>query len=150
MNNGYKLISPEKSHAGEISQIEIECFSVPWSYEVVSNVLSSKEYVFAVAADAEGNIVGYGSYNAVLDEGNINNIAVRANCRRKGIADAILGELMNKAKAGGIASLYLEVRKNNLAAAALYEKHGFEQIAVRKRYYTEPRDDAVIMKCEIL
>ena len=80
----------------------------------------------------------------VLDEGYIDNVAVRPDCRRQGIASALLGAFERFAQAH-LAFLTLEVRASNTPAIALYEAHGFVREGVRKNYYTNPREDAVIM-----
>ena len=81
----------------------------------------------------------------VLDEGYINNVAVREEYRKQGIASALLDVFIRFGKAHQLAFLTLEVRASNAAAIALYQKHGFEQVGRRKNYYEDPKEDAILM-----
>ena len=81
----------------------------------------------------------------VLDEGGITNVAVFPVHRRQGIADALLNELLRRAKGLGLATVTLEVRETNAPAIALYQKTGFVPVGRRKNYYTSPTEDAILM-----
>ena len=81
----------------------------------------------------------------VLDEGYISNVAVSPKYRRQGIADALIERLDELCSGHGLAFVSLEVRAGNAPAVALYEKHGFAPVGLRKNYYERPREDAVIM-----
>lgn len=99
-----------------------------------------------IAAQAEdGTILGYAGLTVVLDEGYINNIAVREEYRKQGIASALLDVFVRFAQAHQLAFLTLEVRASNSAAIALYQKHGFERVGERKNYYEAPKEDAILM-----
>ena len=80
----------------------------------------------------------------VLDEGYIDNVAVRPECRRQGIGDRLLEGFCRFGQAH-LAFLTLEVRPSNAAAVALYEKHGFQEAGRRKDYYTDPTEDALLL-----
>ena len=86
----------------------------------------------------------------VLDEGYINNVAVREEYRQRGIASALLDVFIRFAKAHQLAFLTLEVRDSNAPAAALYASLGFAQIGLRKNYYQHPKEDARILRKELL
>ena len=102
-------------------------------------------YVFLAAMVGAGTVLGYVGMMTVLDEGYISNVAVRADCRRKGIADALISEMLNAAKRRELSFVTLEVRAGNQAAIALYAKHGFLPVGKRKNYYELPRADAILM-----
>lgn len=114
-----------------------------WSADGIRETLTRNGYYFAAYVD--GEFAGHAGFTAILDEGGITNIAVKPQFRRKGIASALTAELINKSKSLGLIFLTLEVRESNLAAISLYEKHGFTVRGRRKRFYSEPFEDALIM-----
>lgn len=89
-------------------------------------------------------MLGYAVVSVVLDEGNLDNIAVAPEHRRQGVADALLSALTGFGREH-LAALMLEVRASNAPAIALYEKHGFTAVGRRRNYYDAPREDAVLM-----
>ena len=92
-----------------------------------------------------GPIVGYIVARETAGELHINNVAVRAQYRRRGIGAALLNRILEEARRRKANAAFLEVRSANLPAQALYEKSGFKAIARRADYYSEPREDAVVM-----
>jgi [ribosomal protein S18]-alanine N-acetyltransferase len=92
-----------------------------------------------------GPIAGYIVARETAGELHINNVAVRTEYRRRGIGAALLGRILQEARRRKASAAFLEVRSANLAAQALYEKSGFRAIARRVDYYSEPREDAVVM-----
>lgn len=101
-----------------------------------------------MAQGEDGTILGYAGLLVVLDEGYITNVAVRPEYRRQGIAGELLGVFRRFAEGNRMAFLTLEVRDSNASARALYAKHGFSEVGVRKNYYDHPKEDAVIMTLE--
>lgn len=99
---------------------------------------------FIVAEGAEGEVLGYAGLHVVLDEGYIDNVAVRPSCRRQGIGDRLLDVFCRFGQAH-LAFLTLEVRPSNKAAVALYCKHGFQEAGRRKDYYQDPTEDALLL-----
>lgn len=140
----YKLVPMDRSHIPQIAQLERQCFSAPWSEEALVQALYQDNASFIVAEGVDGTVLGYAGLQAVLDEGYIDNVAVRPEYRRQGVAGALLGAFERFAQAH-LAFLTLEVRASNVPAIALYERHGFVRAGLRKNYYTAPREDAVIM-----
>jgi ribosomal-protein-alanine N-acetyltransferase len=90
-------------------------------------------------------IVGYIVARETAGELHINNVAVRAQYRRRGIGIALLGRVIDEGRGMGAKTAFLEVRSGNVAAQALYERCGFKAIARRANYYSDPREDAVVM-----
>ena len=97
------------------------------------------------AVDGAGRLLGYVGLLAVVDEGYITNVAVRPDCRRQGVASSLLQALEARGRARNLTFLTLEVRQSNAPARALYEKLGYIQAGLRRNYYENPREDAVIM-----
>lgn len=145
----YEIVPMDRSHIPQIAALEKECFSMPWTENMLEDALFDPQASFIVAQDSEeeGNVLGYAGLHAVLDEGYIDNIAVQPDARRHGVADALLDVFCRFGEVN-LAFLTLEVRKSNTAAIALYEKHGFQWAGLRPGYYQHPREDAVIMTRE--
>lgn len=128
----------------EIEALERLCFSVPWTPEMLRNQIEGEGRVLLVA-ECEGVLAGYMGLWYVLDEGCITNVAASPDFRRRGVASALVLEMVSRAKKLDLAFLTLEVRESNSAARKLYEKHGFMVVGMRKRYYETPVEDAVLM-----
>lgn len=142
-----KLVPMDRANVPDAAAVERECFSVPWSEDMLAQELynDGASYILAVAED--GTALGYAGLNVVLDEGCIEKVAVKGQYRRMGVADALVDAFVRFGRAH-LAFLTLEVRASNEAAIGLYLKHGFEQVGRRKNYYTGPREDAVLMTLE--
>jgi len=143
----YKLVPMDRGHIKEIAQIERQCFSMPWSESALEEELYNPQASFIVAQRADGAVLGYAGLHVAADEGYIDNIAVREDYRRQGIADDLL-DVFVRFGAANLAFLTLEVQPSNQAAIDLYFKHGFAQVGRRKDYYENPREDAIIMTLE--
>lgn len=131
-----------------ILEMETLCFSVPWTRNMFLEELENEQARYLVGL-CDGQVAGYAGYWAILDEGHITNVAVHPHMQRRGIAKALLHELMQMAGAEGIHSLTLEVRKGNVAAIALYEHFGFQTAGVRKKYYEDNGEDALILWADV-
>lgn len=127
-----------------IEELEKICFSMPWTYDMLRSQLPDERHEFLVA-EREGNVVGYVGMMYVLDEGYISNVAVSPECRRRGVADRLIYELMERAVVLNLAFVTLEVRASNAPAIELYKKHGFVPVGQRKNYYDLPKEDAILM-----
>jgi len=146
MNYRYLGMTPDT--AAEVALLEQRCFSDPWSETSLLEELNNETAFWIVAQDAETDrVVGYGGIHVLFDEGEIMNIAVDPTCRRQGIGEALVTALLDHAKE--TQAVFLEVRVSNAPAIRLYEKLGFETIAVRKGYYSHPTEDAGIMRKEM-
>ena len=143
----YEIVPMARSHIEQIAALEKNCFSTPWSENMLPAALFDPQASFIVAEDGEGGVLGYAGLHVVLDEGYIDNVAVEEAARRHGVASALLDVFCRFGQAN-LAFLTLEVRASNAAAIALYQKHGFAQVGLRKNYYTNPREDAIIMTRE--
>ena len=102
-----------------------------------------------LVAEEDGLFLGYLVFSHVLDEGAVDNIAVRPEARRRGAADALLRHFFGMARELGLATVTLEVRASNTPAVRLYEKHGFVTVGRRRGYYERPKEDAVLMTKEL-
>ena len=102
-----------------------------------------------LVCEADGVIAGYCGMWTVLGEGNITNMAVSPDYRRCGIAQRLMQSMENYGDDKNVTSYFLEVRQSNLPAIALYEKMGYKNIGIRKKFYEKPVEDAVIMSKNI-
>jgi len=129
----------------QILEIENNTFSSPFSQSALEAQLNPENHIFLCAADQSGRVAGYVGMMYVLDEGYINNVAVRPEYRKQGIGFALITGLINECAQKGLSFASLEVRESNYPAIALYSKCSFELAGKRKNYYTKPKEDALIM-----
>ena len=139
-----KMIPMNESHVAQVAALEKLCFSDPWSATSIASELENPLSLWLIAEE-DGAVCGYVGSQTVLDETDMMNIAVRPDCRRKGIAAALIAELVSRLKARGSRILRLEVRESNLPAIALYKAMGFTQLGLRKNYYRNPKENALIL-----
>lgn len=140
-----QILPMRKDHLFQVAELEKECFSVPWSFMALEESFTSPHARFWVAEEVPtGNVLGYASFNEVVGEGYVNNVAVFPLFQRKGIASKLVDAMWHYAEKN-LEFLSLEVRISNRPALALYEKKAFTRIALRKNYYDHPTEDAVIM-----
>ena len=134
-------------HVSQVAQLEKLCFSDPWSENSIASELENPLALWLVA-EKKGAVAGYVGSQTVMDETDMMNIAVHPDHRRQGIAEALIEALIAVLKRKGSRSLTLEVRVSNENARRLYEKLGFCQVGIRKNYYRNPREDAIILRKE--
>lgn len=128
----------------QVAAIEASIFSQPWSEKGFLDALRQKAAFYLVAAEEE-KILGYCGFYQSFDEADITNVAVRESERGRGVARAMLTELLKEGKNRGVAHFTLEVRVSNAPAIHLYEKLGFTSAGIRKNFYDYPKEDAMIM-----
>ena len=143
-----RIVPMTADHLDEVAELERVCFSVPWSRNMLKEELDNALSALLVALDDDGRVVGYAGVQVILDEGYITNVAVRPDCRRRGVAAQLLKVFLDFAQGNKLAFLTLEVRESNHAAIILYGRHGFRSVGRRRNYYEHPREDAIIMTRE--
>ena len=143
-----KIIDAEKRQVPRIAEIETQCFSDPWPAEQIERLLTDGSHIF-LAAEENGETLGYISLMYVLDEGYIGNVAVAPEGRRRGLGRALVEAMTARAKALELDFLTLEVRESNLPARALYTQCGYRDVGLRRNYYEKPRENAVLMTLEL-
>lgn len=140
-----------EAHLEGAANLERLCFpAAPWSaqsLELLTNEGIGVGYLLTDPAD--GSVVAYGGMLITVDEGQITNIAVHPDHRRRGYGAAILRALLRHAKDARLESVSLEVRPSNTAAVAMYRNVGFAEAGRRKAFYTKPTEDALVMVCKI-
>lgn len=125
--------------------IEKSSFATPWSIDAFAENFFNNCSIY-VLAEYEGRIIGFGGMQVILDEAHVMNVAVHGSKRRLGAATKMMELMFITAEKRGAKEMFLEVRSSNEPAKALYEKLGFKKLGVRKKYYSDNGEDAVIMK----
>ncbi len=125
----------------QIAAIEAQVFTDAWSLASIRSSAESPATRIYAAVTETDRVAGYCIVTQVLDTADLENIAVAPEFRRQGIA----ARLLDAAFAGMDADIHLEVRASNAGAIALYRKYGFTECGIRRRYYENPREDAILM-----
>lgn len=128
----------------KVTEIEKVCFPDPWSEEAFYAQLNASGGFF-VLCDGE-QVVGYAVMGIASPEAELYNIAVMQEYRGKGLSDVLFKHALEAAVEKGVDTVFLEVRESNLRARRFYERLGFEDIGRRKRYYSQPTEDAILMR----
>jgi len=127
-----------------IMGIERSSFSTPWSeISFLSEVY--KKNAFSNVALFEENVIGYICVNYLLHESHILNLAVHERFRRRGVATVLMDNTLKELKRKGCVFMYLEARASNTGARKFYERFGFRVESIRKKYYANPDEDALMM-----
>lgn len=143
-----EIIKMAEGHVASVAAMEQECFGkAAWSQRSVASELTNRLALWLVAVE-DGRVAGYVGSQTVCDETDMMNVAVTADFRRRGIAEQLVLTLVEELKVIGSHSLTLEVRASNVPAIRLYEKLDFVQTGLRKNYYRDPKEDALIMRKE--
>lgn len=135
----------KESDLDRIMEIEEKTFNPPWSREAFLLELTKNLLAKYIVAEVDGLVVGYGGIWLIIDEGHVTNIAVDEKYRGKGIGSKILEGLIQLCADRNMIAMTLEVRKSNEVAQALYKKYGFKEYGIRKGYYQDNNEDAIIM-----
>ena len=139
------ILEMNADHVAQVAALERLCFADPWSEKSIASELNNPLALWLVAIEGD-SVVGYIGSQTVLDESDMMNVAVHPDCRRRGVAEALVTALSDALKARGSVSLTLEVRASNEPAKALYEKLGFALAGRRPNYYRNPKEDALILR----
>ena len=142
-----EIVEMSASHVPQVAELEKMCFHDPWSEASIASELRNPLACWLVAVEG-GAVVGYVGSQTVIDTTDMMNIAVHPDFRRRSIAQMLVEQLVAKLKARQSLRLMLEVRSSNMGAQSLYEKMGFTQVGLRKNYYRNPKEDALILRKE--
>lgn len=132
----------------KVSEIEKEIFTDPWSYNAFKTDLNN-DMAFPMVAEFDNLVIGYTNLYIVAGEVQIGNFAVAPGYRKRGVGKKLMDRIMALAKERKCDSIFLEVRESNGPAKALYGSFGFKSVGLRRDYYSNPREAAVIMAKEI-
>jgi len=129
----------------EVLEIEKLSFTDPWSREMFRSELEVGGGTYARMAERDGRLLGYSLAVLVADEAHLGNLAVHPEARGVGVGQALLDDLFQVAEKRRATRLTLEVRESNERARKFYYRNGFIDVAIRKNYYRNPVEDAIVM-----
>lgn len=135
----------KESDLDRIMEIEKKVFSPPWSKEAFLLELTNNLLAKYIVAEVDGELAGYGGIWLIVDEGHITNVAVDEKHRGIGVGNKLLEGLIQLCMDRNILAITLEVRESNEVAKSLYRKYDFKEYGVRKKYYHDNNEDAIIM-----
>lgn len=136
--------------ARAVAAVEAACFPTPWTLRDFEQEMGENPVARYLVAEQGWRILGFAGAHIILDEGHITNVAVLPEARGQGLGRKLLQALLQYAANLGAAYLTLEVRQSNLPAIRLYTSFGFIKVSVRKKYYEDTGEDALLMVCDRL
>lgn len=142
------IVPMNETHVSAVAELEKLCFSAPWSERSIAAELNS-EWSLWLVEERNGVAVAYVGSQSCPPEADVMNVAVSPDYRRQGIGESLMVALGEALGQKGIESLTLEVRASNEGAIALYDRLGYAQVGRRPNYYTDPKEDALIMRKEL-
>ena len=129
----------------DILKIEHESFSLPWTREAFQNEFTINQFAVYLGLEDDGKLIGYCGVWIIIDESHITNIAVLPEYRGRKLGEALMRKVMEMAVEREVKTMTLEVRVSNEVAQSLYRKLGFQDGGIRKNYYTDNQEDALVM-----
>jgi len=148
MDAPYRIRSAAAADAAGLVAIERRAFSDPWSEASFREALTSA-WTFGLVAEAGRGLAGYFIGREVAGTGEVLNLAVAPEFRRRGIGGALLDAGLSALQRRRVEEVFLEVRESNRSAQALYLAYGFRPVGQRAAYYRNPREDALVLRLEL-
>ncbi|MGJ7923200.1 ribosomal protein S18-alanine N-acetyltransferase [Neobacillus sp. LXY-4] len=145
MNGSLTFRYMELKDIEDVLKIEHESFAAPWSRDAFINELTHNRFAVYIVIEEEEQVIGYCGVWVIVDEAHITNIAILPEHRGKKLGEALLTKVMEVTKQLGAEKMTLEVRVSNDVAKGLYRKLGFQDGAIRRGYYTDNQEDALVM-----
>jgi [ribosomal protein S18]-alanine N-acetyltransferase len=145
-----RIVPMEFSHLDEILNIEEKSFATPWSRYAFTCELMDNDFARYFVLIHDELVIGYMGLWVILDEAHITNVAIHPDYRNRRLGEVLIREVVWRCQGMGVLRMTLEVRVSNLCAQSLYTRLGFVSAGVRKGYYTDNQEDAIIMWKELL
>ena len=145
MENTFSFRMMNVDDIDQVMEVEHKSFTLPWSRESFYNEIIKNQFAVYLVIEDEGRVIGYCGVWLVVDEAHITNIALLPEYRGRKLGEALLRKIIEVAIERGAKTMTLEVRMSNMIAQSLYRKLGFQGGAIRKRYYTDNQEDALVM-----
>jgi len=145
MNEGIEIRLMTVDDLDGVMDVEMDSFQTPWSRSAFEEELVKNRLARYLVAVENGTIVGYAGTWLVINEAHVTNVAVSGQRRREGIGRLLMEKMMEFAHESGMDSMTLEVRVSNEAARNLYQQLGFVEAGIRKNYYSETKEDALVL-----
>ena len=138
-----------RADLGAVMAIERASFTMPWRATTFESLLTRSDADLIAAVAEEDRLVGYAVVWTVVDQAELGNVAVHEEWRKRGVGRMLVDAALERARARAAEECFLEVRESNRNAQSLYEKAGFRSIGRRRRYYSNPTEDALVMRAEL-
>ncbi|TYS41006.1 ribosomal protein S18-alanine N-acetyltransferase [Bacillus infantis] len=142
---GYSFRFMAEEDIDQVLVIEHKSFTLPWSRDAFINEVTKNQFAVYLVLEDDDAVIGYCGAWIVVDEAHVTNIAVLPEYRGKKLGEALMKKMMEAAKELGAVTMTLEARVTNIAAQSLYRKLGFRNGGIRKNYYTDNQEDAIVM-----
>jgi ribosomal-protein-alanine acetyltransferase len=148
MDGHYRIRPAALADAAALVAIERRCFGDPWSEASFREALASS-WNFVLVAEVSRGVSGYLVGRETAGTGEVLNLAVAPEFRRRGVGEALLEAGLAAFRRSRVDEVFLEVRESNTSARALYARHGFRPVGQRSAYYRNPKEDAVVLRLEL-
>jgi ribosomal-protein-alanine N-acetyltransferase len=148
MDAPYRIRPAVLADVPALVAIERRCFGDPWSEASFRDALTSA-WNFVLVAQAARGVVGYLVGREAAGIGEVLNLAVSPEFRRRGVGEALLSAGLASFRRSRMEEVFLEVRESNTSARALYARHGFRPVGQRSAYYRNPKEDALVLRLEL-
>ncbi len=148
MGAPFRVRPAQAADVAALVTLERRCFADPWSETSFREAVDAG-VTFGLLAEADESVAGYVIAREAGDTGEVLNLAVAPERRRRGLARTLLDAGLDRLAARGVTEVFLEVRESNAAARALYGAAGFRAVGLRVGYYRNPREDALVLRCEL-
>ncbi|MFP7299944.1 ribosomal protein S18-alanine N-acetyltransferase [Neobacillus niacini] len=145
MVDSYVFRYMKEEDIDQILEVEHASFATPWSRDAFFNEINNNKFAVYIVLEEDLKIIGYVGAWVVIDEAHVTNVAVLPEYRGRKLGEALLRKMMKLAKDMGARSMTLEVRVTNHVAQSLYRKLGFQNGGIRKNYYSDNQEDALVM-----
>ncbi len=146
----YSVVAMQLHHLDKVLKIEEQSFPTPWSRYAFTCELLDNDFARYYCLLHGDEVVGYMGLWVILDEGHITNVAIHPEYRNHRLGEFLMRHVMLRCQSSGVQRMTLEVRVSNRAAQSLYKRLGFADVGVRRGYYTDTGEDAMIMWKDIL
>ena len=145
MDDSYIFRYMREEDIDQVLEVEHASFTTPWSKEAFYNEIVTNKFAVYIVIEKDQQVIGYCGVWLVVDEAHVTNVAVLPEFRGKKLGETLMRGLMLVARDRGAKSMTLEVRVTNQIAQSLYRKLGFQNGGIRKNYYSDNQEDALVM-----
>ncbi|WP_066372251.1 ribosomal protein S18-alanine N-acetyltransferase [Neobacillus fumarioli] len=145
MTDTYAFRYMREEDIDQVLEVEHASFTLPWSREAFYNEIHNNKFAVYIVLEHEERIIGYCGVWIVVDEAHVTNVAILPAYRGRKLGEAMMRKLMSVSREMGAKRMTLEVRVSNYIAQSLYRKMGFQNGGIRKNYYSDNLEDALVM-----
>lgn len=145
MEQTYHFRHMKEEDIDQVLEVEHASFTIPWNRDAFYNEINNNQFATYIVLEENQKIIGYCGAWIVIDEAHVTNVAVLPEHRGRKLGQAMMCKLIEIAKDRGAKSMTLEVRVTNYSALSLYRKFGFQNGGIRKNYYSDNQEDALVM-----